>query len=92
MQLEKALGTKNRIKLLRFLYKNRDWQFNLASIAKQIGIDKGSISKLIKELETEKLIIVRRSEKLLLFKLNSNNKFISNLIIPIFKLEEKNVS
>lgn len=86
--LEQILGSKNKIKLLRFLIKNRDWQFNLASISKKINVDKSNISRLIKYFEKEKIVLVKRSGKLLLFCLNSKNKFVQDLIIPIFKREE----
>ena len=87
-RLEEILGSKNKIKLLRFLIKNRDWQFNLYSISKKIDVDKGNISRLIKYFEKEKSVLVKRSGKLLLFCLNSKNKVVQDLIIPIFKIEE----
>jgi len=87
--LETILGSKNKIKLLRFLIKNRDWQFNLTSISKKIDVDKSNISRLIRYFEKEKIVLVKRSGKLLLFCLNSKNKIIQNMIIPIFKIEEK---
>tara|TARA_Y100000310_G_scaffold337180_1_gene423597 strand:- start:2008 stop:2292 length:285 start_codon:yes stop_codon:yes gene_type:complete len=87
-RLEEILGSKNKIKLLRFLIKNRDWQFNLYSISKKIDVDKGNISRLIKYFEKEKIVLVKRSGKLLLFCLNSKNKVVQDLIIPIFKIEE----
>ena len=87
--LESILGSRNKIKLLRLLAKNDEWQFNLASVASQIKTDKGAISRLIKELETAEILEVKRSGKLLMFKLNQSNKFISQIIIPMFKQEEK---
>jgi predicted transcriptional regulator len=87
--LEEVFGGKNKIKLLRFLAKNKDWQFNLSEISKKIKVDKGSISKLIKDLEKNHFIKVKRSGKLLLFKLDFDNESISKLIVPIFEIEDK---
>ena len=87
--LEDILGSRNKIKLLRLLAKNDEWQFNLALVAKETGTDKGAISRLIKELEKAKIIEVKRNGKLLMFKLNKSNKIISQIIIPMFKQEEK---
>ena len=88
MKLESVLGSKTKIGLLRFLSKNKDWQFNLAVIAGAIGIDKGALSRIISELESKKILETRRSGKLLLFRLNLKNEF-SRLIIPLFEKEAK---
>lgn len=88
-QIDLILGSKTKIKLLRYLYENKDWQFNLSDIAKRIEVDKGTISRVIKDLEKNKIIIVKRSGKLLLFSLNLDNKLVKNLLIKIFKLEAK---
>ena len=85
--LEDVLGSKNKIKLLRFLAENNDWQFNLASISSRIGMDKGALSRVVKELEEMKVLEIKRQGKLLLFRLNTKNKLISNLIIPFFEKE-----
>jgi len=86
--LENIIGSKSKISLLRFLSKHRDWQFNLAAIASSIGTDKGALSRIIKELEKLKIIEVKRSGKLLLFRLNEKNKFCS-LIEILFEKEAK---
>jgi len=87
--LERILGSKSKIKLLRFLFQKKEWQFNLATISKTINVDKGNISRLIKYFEKEKIVSVKRSGKLLLFCLNSENKIVRDIITPIFKVEEK---
>ena len=88
--LEGILGSRNKIKLIRFLAQARaeEWQFNLAEISRQIGVDKGAISKIIKELEQKKVLLTKRSGKLLLFRLNLENKLIQE-IVQFFKREEK---
>jgi hypothetical protein len=86
-RLEEVIGSRNKIKLLRFLCQERDWQFNLAAISKIISIDKGALSRLIKDFEQKEVIRTKRSGKLLLFKLNETNSIISNVIIPMFERE-----
>ena len=88
-KLESVIGSRMKVSLLRFLSKNRDWQFNLSSIAKSINADKGALSRLIRELEEKKILETRRSGKLLLFRINVQNKLISQVIIPMFEKEEK---
>jgi len=87
--LESILGSRNKIKLIRFLAKSSEWQFNLASIAKEIKTDKGALSRLVKELEKAGVLEVSRKGKLLMFRLNRQNKLISHLIIPLFEKEVK---
>jgi DNA-binding MarR family transcriptional regulator len=87
INLEAVLGSRSKIKLLRFLAKNNDWQFNLAEISKSTGVDKGALSRLIKEFETKKILDVKRSGKLLLFKLSKNK--LSDFITQFFEKEAK---
>ena len=87
--LESILGSRSKIKLIRFLSKSDEWQFNLASIAKEIRADKGAVSRLVKELEEKGILEVNRKGKLLMFKLNRQNKLISQVIIPLFEKEGK---
>ena len=88
-RLEEIIGSKNKIKLLRFLCSEKDWQFNLSEISRKIKIDKGVLSRLIKEFEQKEVIETKRSGKLLLFKLNENNTLIKNSIKSMFEMEEE---
>ncbi len=85
--LETVFGTKNKIKLLRFLVGAEDWQFNLNEISKEIKINKGALSRLIRELEKKNILIVKRKGKLLLFKLNDQN--IKDALSKLFDIERK---
>lgn len=86
--LEQILGSKNRITLLRFLSHNRDWQFNLSEISKKIGLDKGALSRLIKEFEKKEIIELKRSGRLLLFRLNESNEVVVKSIIPLLEVNK----
>jgi len=88
MDLESLIGSRTKVSLLRFLSKSREWQFNLSSISKSINIDKGALSRLVKELESKKILEVKRNGKLLLFRLNQNHKFFP-LLTAIFEKEAK---
>jgi len=88
-QLEEVLGSKGKIGLLRFLSQNPDWQFNLSEISRKTHIDKGNLSRLIKELEKKEILEIKRSGKLLLFRLNERNEVVTKSIIPLFGGEGK---
>ena len=89
MQLiEKILGKKNNIKVLRHLIKHKNWQFNITELAKDIHINKGILSRLINDLEIENIIKVSKKGKIKLFSINKENLFIKKIIIPIFEKED----
>ena len=85
--LESILGKKNNIKVLRHLVMHRNWQFNITELAKDINLNKGILSRLVKDLEKENLINVSRKGKIKLFSINKDNLFIKNIIISLFEKE-----
>ena len=89
MQLiESILGTKNNVRVLRYLARHRDWEFNITELSNELGMNKGILSRLIKILERENIIKTNRKGKIILFKINNENLIIKNLIIPFFINEE----
>ena len=76
--LEQTFGSKNSIKVLRQLAKHENWEFNITELARDININKGILSRLIKKLNENNII-----------KINKENTLIRNLIIPAFKIEDK---
>ncbi|MBL7100900.1 MAG: hypothetical protein ISS23_03020, partial [Nanoarchaeota archaeon] len=88
MQLLNILGTKNNIKVIRFLVRHENWEFNISEFSKDTKINKGVLSRLIKKLEKENVIRVNRKGKISLFKLNKDNLFIKNVLIQLFEKEE----
>jgi predicted nucleotidyltransferase len=90
MQLiEQILGKKNNVKVLRHLIKHKDWQFNITEMAKDTGINKGVLSRLISELGKENIIKVNSKGKIKLFSVNKENLFIKEVIVPLFEKEDK---
>lgn len=63
---------------------NKDWQFNLSEIARKIKVDKGALSRLVKEFEKQKVLEVKRSGKLVLFRIDERNKMISSQVMGLF--------
>ena len=88
MQLDKILGTKNNIKVIRHLVKHKDWEFNITELAKDTGLNKGVLSRLVRNLEQENIIKVKRKGKILLFSINKENFIMKNLIMPLFQKED----
>ena len=88
MQLLNILGTKNNIKVIRTLVRHKDWEFNISEFSKDTKLNKGVLSRIVKKLEKENVIKVNRKGKILLFKINKDNLFIKNVIIPLFEKEQ----
>ena len=86
--LEQTFGSKNSIKVLRQLAKHENWEFNITELSKDIKINKGVLSRLIKKLKENNLIKVNQKGKIILFKINKEHLLMKNFIIPTFKLEE----
>jgi len=87
--LEQTFGSKNSIKVLRQLAKHENWEFNITELARDININKGILSRLIKKLNENNIIKINQKGKIMLFKINKENTLIRNLIIPAFKIEDK---
>jgi len=85
--LESILGKKNNIKIIRNLIMHKEWQYNITELSRDININKGVLSRLIEELETENIIEVSRKGKIKLFSINKGNPFIKDIIIPLFEKE-----
>ncbi len=86
--IEQIFGKRNNIRVLRHLIMHKDWEFNISELSKDTGINKGVISRLIKQLEKDNLIKVNKKGKIILFRINKENLIIKELIIPIFKSEK----
>src|SRR3989344_1792836 len=85
--LESILGKKNNSKIIRNLIMHKEWQYNITELSRDININKGVLSRLIEELETENIIEVSRKGKIKLFSINKGNPFIKDIIIPLFEKE-----
>jgi len=90
MQLiENLLGSKAKIKVLRKFVQSRDWTFNLTELSKDLDINKGNLSRVLGDFEKENIVSVVRKGRIKLFKLDLNDKFVKDLLIPLFELEER---
>lgn len=87
--IENLFGSRGRIKVLKKLSKHKGWWFSITELSKDIGINKGTLLRVLNRLEKENLIIVSRKGRTKIFKLNEQNIFVSDMIVPIFKMEDE---
>ena len=83
--LPDLLGNKSKLKMFLALAASSDWQFNLSALAQRAGLDKGSVSRLIKEFERAGLVEVQRSGKLLIFKLQERYRALAHDLLSLEK-------
>lgn len=90
MQLiENLFASKGRIKVLKKMARHMGWWFNITELSRDMGTNKGAISKIVGVLEKENLLIVNRKGKIKMFMLNEKNIFVNKFLLPIFKIEEE---
>ena len=84
--IEEVFGSKSKVKVVRRLAAYDDWCFNLSELGKETGLNKGSISKIIREFEAKDLLDVKHSGKLLMLKLKKHHQ---EALKKIFEIEKR---
>jgi predicted nucleotidyltransferase len=87
--LENVYGTKNKIKILRHLYKHKNWEFNITELSRDLNINKGITSRIVNDLEENNIVTINRKGNILLFRLNKSSKLVNRLVIPVFEEESR---
>lgn len=86
--MEKLLGSKAKIKILRVLYRFPGKEFTTREISRLIGISHTGVLKSLKDLEDMNIIEVGTHGKAHLLKLNAES-FIVIKILKIFEVERE---
>jgi predicted nucleotidyltransferase len=71
--LEKIIGKKSKIKMLRLLLNNKEQEYCLDDIAKYTGMSCGTIYPSLKELLEARVITQRKVGRSLLYTINKNH-------------------
>jgi predicted nucleotidyltransferase len=85
--VEKVLGSKAKIKLLRIFYSNPKREFTLYDIKREFNLSPGTMAPVLKSLVESRALLSRRAGKTILYQLNLNNLFIRK-IVEIFDSEK----
>lgn len=85
--LEQLFSSKVKIKILRKLVQNKDWLFNLSELSKDLEMNKGIVSRILRDLVGKDLVKSFRKGRIILFQLNKENKFVKDIIIQVYELE-----
>ena len=87
MLLTNVLDSKNKLKLLRELCLNENWEYSVNELSKNAGIHRVLVSKLIKELNSSNIIRIKNKGKTKLISINQDNCFVAEILIELFKKE-----
>lgn len=85
-KLDEILGCGSQIKILRFLFSEKDEHTGRA-IARSINMSSSSTYKTLQGLKAEGLISLRRKGNAVLYKLKEENYFVQKLLMPLLKQE-----
>jgi len=88
--LEKIIGKKSKIKILRLLLNNKEQEYCLDDIAKYTGTSCGTIYPSLKELLEARVITQRKVGRSLLYTINKNHILFPQ-IKELIHLEKKSL-
>ncbi len=86
--LNQILGKKSKLKILRFLslYKK---EATIREISRGVKVTPPNVSIILKELESEEIVLSKKVGRSILHSLNSKHYLVKNIILPLFCKEKK---
>ena len=86
--LDKILNNELKVKILRFLCK-AEVEWSGRQIAREIKISPAACHKALRELNNERVLLLRSVGRSYLYRLNKGNLIISKLLKPLYGRESK---
>jgi predicted nucleotidyltransferase/biotin operon repressor len=86
--LDKILNNEVKIKILRFLCKT-EAEWSGRQIAQEIKVSPAACHKALRELYNEGLLLLRSIGKSYLYRLNTENILVSDVLKPLYEREGK---
>lgn len=88
--LDKILNSEFKVRILRFLGKS-DAEWSGRQIAKVISASPATCHKELKELNDEKVVLLKTVGRSYLYRLNTDNLVVTGLLKPLYE-KESNIS
>jgi DNA-binding MarR family transcriptional regulator len=88
MRLESIIGTRSRILLLRHLCSAPSKDFSIAELADEIGIHKSLVSRIVKDLKNQRIVLTRDRRNLKLCQINQSTE-VYRMLATVFASERK---
>jgi len=86
--LDKILNNEIKVKILRFLCKT-EAEWSGRQIAQEIKVSPAACHKALRELNNERVLLLRSIGRSYLYRLNKENLIISELLKPLYERESK---
>lgn len=86
--LDKILGQKSKIKILRFLVSYQK-DVSIRELSREIKLVPANVSAVLKELENEGLLTNKKFGKSLVFSLKKDSFLTERIIAPLFIMEKE---
>lgn len=86
--LDKILNNELKVKILRFLCKT-EAEWSGRRIAEEIKASPAACHKALRELNNERMVLLKSMGKSYLYRLNKENFIVSELLKPLYEKENK---
>jgi predicted nucleotidyltransferase len=84
--LDRLLGNKTKVKILRFLVLNPG-EYNGRQIARDAGVNHWQGNKALKDMYEERVVKIRPTSGAYFYSLDNEKYMVEKMIIPLFKSE-----
>ena len=84
--LDTILGQRSKIRILRLLSFEQG-QLTIRGIAQKIGLTVPNVSRALRELEIEGIVISQQTGKAIPYSLNKKHYLVNSVVLPMFKKE-----
>ena len=84
--LESILGSRSKVKILRFFFKDIERDYSLDDVSKGTGLSFGTVHPAMGQLTDSRIIIVRKIGRTRVYRLNRANRLFKELS-ALFKAE-----
>lgn len=88
VMIEEVLDTKSKVKILKFLSKFPNTQFQAIQIARMTKLSVSIVSESLKDLANKGILSSKKISKGYIFEINDNN-YLTKLILDLFENENK---
>ncbi|MDO9538017.1 MAG: nucleotidyltransferase domain-containing protein [Thermoplasmata archaeon] len=78
--LERIFGSKAKVKILRALASNPDYDIALEDVARNSGLALGTVHPAIKDLAAARIVLTRRAGRSTLYKINVNHLLYAQIV------------
>jgi predicted nucleotidyltransferase len=85
--LERTLGSKTKIAVLRRMCAYPGMEYTVTGLSKDVGLDKSLVSKVLKGLEEDGVVHFDFVGSAKVCRIEKDNFVVKNLVIPIFENE-----